>query len=1717
MEEVPASPELVKKRKSRRKGLLFKQRTSLSLNRGRPSEVQHQDSLIDDAPDVTEKEERFKETVVEPEPPPENNMLYFDVDTENIMLAFEDPLVSAVLLEKGNQVEHESTQPSNDFLANVKNRFVKVDEVIELKVEPTETVSAPSKLPIASTSKKANYSYTQFDLDTQMLGICEAADIIAGLNTNPEHELNDWSSPLKQQEIEEVAGRIKNEPKSQVLLEIPLREARRKDRWSNVRQSSFSRCSIVQRCQTPPSTSMDMKSFITVDFSDESDNELTVDFSKIKSSQLRKRLEKIQNYIDSPPQVVRRTSLRKTFSKKRPESSPRTPVVVRRLSYESTNSEQIDDIELQPIHVSSEGEEEMDCFDGTQKNYAPQEPAAVSSSPGGDNFDSSLLIKANIDQLSQFFLQSDNKPKSDSESLNKEPPFFGFPSHPTSPISLPSDPGGSPKILNIAWLFRNDSETESEEGLEVDSRPEENINCLLDDDDDLWEQIHPLQKSDKQIEAPSPESEQKIETLLTDVEFVKPLPKDSKAYHREPTEAVAGCNPALSSFEGFQSASGFRVQISEKALAKARDMWDDEDRKIDGDKVSSNTANYRACAGSILPLKEPSFGGFCTAGGSKVRISEEALAKAENMWKEDEKDYGFEVPHKTNTRNSDWSNPKTKADEQETAGQSFGGFQTAGGSRVQISEKALAKAQLIVHQIEDEMKTENALLDNRQDEFSGFQTARGSTVTVSDKALFKAESILRQVEFEVDHEFGAEAARGVNGLRTTCGESKKLETTKEKSNAMTLEVETELNNIPECQSAKRLRNEDGGETETPLKKFKLASSDEKFAKFSTSTPNIHCKAVPKQNQDGKHDLDHFFGDLDDHDFQRLFCGAEAIAASNRRIRPVKQVRLASRFEQCNEVSAEEHQISGGALWDDSFGDIVAKLNSDEGLKASEQIVEARKLARHRQQCYIESKPEADRKPRLNEFIRKKQMSRRKTLRQFMDNIQILPNSGDIQKDLPDVNADNAMDFKFDMVQLYGKAECLENADGVLLGDPGATTSLIFNDRCQVGFPELKSAFLASPGVDPALLPRGWIENSWVWILMKLTSMQRRFPDIFQSLTTPGNVFNQLMYRYHFEIDNAKRSVIRKMLEKDDVSSKRMVLFASRIFRGSDPFEVEIELCDGWYPIRTVLDFPLSKAVLDGKIAIGTKLMIQGAELMNLSEGCSPLEIPVDVRLKIHANSTRRTKWDTRLGLYKVPSSFVISCNTVLDRGGLVVCLNVMILRVYPLMFVDKTKRDALGSVLRSERVERRRAFENDSNRFENIQALFSQVQKEVNAEKVLTNGSSLIHKLTHATSTGELMELVKAGLDLSCIEIELSSTQRDAIMDYQRRKQEECLEEINRRVKERMSSQSSKRKVSSLLKLRIADARKPEEVLLLSIWRPPEDCDLFQEQKILEIINATANGTRNGEVQLTAGKNSSFRPLNIQRDEVPVQLLRTLTKIVDIEYSSFRPIFNEFDTIGIVVQVGLLENRKFQTVYLTDLRMNFLCVNFWSGIKEYAYEDVVKERAVLCISNLQWRTVNALNAVPTAFATEYTTFSEHSKSRHFVEEFQQVHATMKDLDLEVFFEKCNSKIAELNDRKLSRANSFSTPLRYASATTPMRSVLGSVNVNGPATPTDFSPGVGQPVSLQKRKLEQLAAYKSPPKLSPIIMRYNARVRKNFKIPAKLEDRIDQVEKDDSVC
>ena len=58
---------------------------------------------------------------------------------------------------------------------------------------------------------------------------------------------------------------------------------------------------------------------------------------------------------------------------------------------------------------------------------------------------------------------------------------------------------------------------------------------------------------------------------------------------------------------------------------------------------------------------------------------------------------------------------------------------------------------------------------------------------------------------------------------------------------------------------------------------------------------------------------------------------------------------------------------------------------------------------------------------------------------------------------------------------------LEVGDGAII---------VLDESGSAGVKEFERAFEASPGIDPRLLPLGWVQNHYRWIVWKLASMDR---------------------------------------------------------------------------------------------------------------------------------------------------------------------------------------------------------------------------------------------------------------------------------------------------------------------------------------------------------------------------------------------------------------------------------------------------------------------------------------------------------------------------------------------------------------------------------------------------------------------------------------------------
>lgn len=247
------------------------------------------------------------------------------------------------------------------------------------------------------------------------------------------------------------------------------------------------------------------------------------------------------------------------------------------------------------------------------------------------------------------------------------------------------------------------------------------------------------------------------------------------------------------------------------------------------------------------------------------------------------------------------------------------------------------------------------------------------------------------------------------------------------------------------------------------------------------------------------------------------------------------------------------------------------------------------------------------------------------------------------------------------------------------------------------------------------------------------------------------------------MDHSQRSALKKIIERDDTPAKTIVLCVCGIAKADQSLvrtkeatnttdtkpespAAVVWLTDGWYPIQALLDLPLSTMLRKGRLRVGVKLLIHGAELIGSQDACPPLEAPeslmlkvwwyfsfriniksvrmrarkarktqtvsffvCDLRtschtenynlrvlwkdsrklslwspslrfryyyrifffffpplLKISANSTRRARWDTKLGFYKDPRPFPLLLSALYANGGVASRVDITVLRSYPI-------------------------------------------------------------------------------------------------------------------------------------------------------------------------------------------------------------------------------------------------------------------------------------------------------------------------------------------------------------------------------------------------------------------------------------------------------------------
>ncbi|XP_041659697.1 breast cancer type 2 susceptibility protein isoform X2 [Cheilinus undulatus] len=620
----------------------------------------------------------------------------------------------------------------------------------------------------------------------------------------------------------------------------------------------------------------------------------------------------------------------------------------------------------------------------------------------------------------------------------------------------------------------------------------------------------------------------------------------------------------------------------------------------------------------------------------------------------------------------------------------------------------------------------------------------------------------------------------------------------------------------------------------------------------------------------------------------------------------------------------------------------------------------------------------------------------------------------------EITGETAESFCF-RLQHFIKQEAFIDGGGIQLADGGW---LIPSNDGTAGKQEFYRALLDSPGVDPKLISEEWVYNHYRWIVWKQASMERSFPETMGGLClTPEQVLLQLKYRYDVEVDHSCRPALRKIMEKDDTSAKTLVLCVCGVVSGghsrrqnfSDakmpqggdtklqtPCAV-VWLTDGWYSIKAQLDEPLTAMFHKGRLAVGGKLIIHGAQLVGSQDACSPLEAPESLMLKVCANSSRPARWDTKLGFHRDPRPFLLPVSSLYCNGGPVGCVDIIILRSYPIQWMER-KPDG-GVVFRSDRAEEKEARRFNSNKQKAMEILFAKIQADFENEE---KGKSKPRRRRRTISRQgiaslqdgeELYEAVEE--DPAYLEAHLSDQQLETLHAYKRslmeRKQAELQDRYRRALENAENSEGScpKRDVTPVWRLCFADSvGQTGSIYQLNLWRPTSDHQsLLKEGCRYKVYNLTPSEGKklggNTGVQLTGTKKTQFQDLQSSPDWLSARFQpRVSTHFVDLQNPEYHPLCGEVDLTGFVISVidGQGSSPAF---YLADGKLDIVKVRCFSSFAQSGLEDLVKPRILLALSNLQLRG-QSTHPMPVVYAGDLTAFSTNPKEVHLKESISQI-------------------------------------------------------------------------------------------------------------------------------
>lgn len=235
---------------------------------------------------------------------------------------------------------------------------------------------------------------------------------------------------------------------------------------------------------------------------------------------------------------------------------------------------------------------------------------------------------------------------------------------------------------------------------------------------------------------------------------------------------------------------------------------------------------------------------------------------------------------------------------------------------------------------------------------------------------------------------------------------------------------------------------------------------------------------------------------------------------------------------------------------------------------------------------------------------------------------------------------------------------------------------------------------------------------------------------------------------------------------------------------------------------------------------------------------------------------------------------------------------------------------------------------------EQLKSSKDRVKCEKLKEKSLKNCSaSQIYDLMMATGNDDVTELTQKT--------------REKVQDVSCQRQIELNDEVARTLGEKT------KKITRILRFRVVDAFKPDKTALVSFWSPSDDIiSEVQVGRQFEMMKSFPSSHRN-EMQIKANPSTSLRPITKISMQDFSKYARNLTEFSTIT-AEFDPQHQEFDIICIIVKIEDPVD-SMQKILVSDENFNFLYINFWTSLNNYAMSSVIEEGKIFYMKNLQWR------------------------------------------------------------------------------------------------------------------------------------------------------------------